>query len=84
MSETWRVFKRPQGFIVGSADRDIATVNDLRNAFRIAALPDVLEASARALFHMTVRGWSTTEGHELKEVYEQLKSAVAKAGERGQ
>jgi hypothetical protein len=49
------------------------------NAHLVAAAPELLDAVGRALFHATLRGWATTEDHELREVYEQMKAAVRKA-----
>lgn len=34
------------------------------------------DALGRALFHATLRGWATTEDHELAEVHAQMMDAV--------
>lgn len=49
------------------------------NARLISAAPELLNALGRALFHATLRGWATTEGHELAEVHAEMKAAIAKA-----
>lgn len=54
-------------------------LDHIANARLISAAPDLLEACGRALYHMTLRGWATTEGHELHGVYEQVKAAIKKA-----
>lgn len=40
---------------------------------------DLLEACNRAIYHMTLRGWAATEGHELYEVYGDMLTAIRKA-----
>ena len=50
------------------------------NSRLIAAAPDLLEASQRALHHMLLRGWAVQTDHELRKVYEQMKAAIQKAG----
>lgn len=39
----------------------------------------LLEAGQRALHHMLFRGWAIQQDHELRDVYAQLKAAIAKA-----
>ncbi len=45
------------------------------------ATPVLLDALGRALFHATLRGWATSKGHELADVYDQMAKAIQSAGE---
>jgi hypothetical protein len=40
---------------------------------------DLLAALSRAVFYARLRGWAEVPGHELAEVFEQMREAIAKA-----
>lgn len=42
-------------------------------------LKRLLEVCERALHYMNQRGWNDKDGHELHEVYTEMKAAVEKA-----
>lgn len=82
----WEAIETPesshQRFVVAAGRERIASLylpGNADDASLIAASPDLLNALGRALFHATLRGWNTTEGHELADVYAQMKAAIAKA-----